>query len=150
MSQYDEERLRRIACSARDTYFNEEQAGKLPNLALIIRDALLEYGRTLAPERTESAAEQSEKSVQAPSGGQPQETAPAADLLPGLERDAERYRARRYTIYKDRLRIEMPQGKNWRPTTFEDFCAEYDAACDKEIEKQATEISRLKGEGSEP
>ena len=89
MSQYDEERLRRIACSARDTYFNEEQAGKLPNLALIIRDALLEYGRTLAPERTESAAEQSEKSVQAPSGGQPQETAPAADLLPGLERAAE-------------------------------------------------------------
>jgi len=70
-------------------------------------------------------------------------------LLPGLERDAERYRARRYTIYKDRLRIEMPQGKNWRPTTFEDFCAEYDAACDKEIEKQATEISRLKGEGSD-
>jgi len=70
---------------------------------------------------------------------------PASPLLPGLERDAERYRARRYTIYKDRLRIEMPQGKNWRPTTFEDFCAEYDAACDKEIEKQATEISRLKG-----
>jgi len=72
---------------------------------------------------------------------------PASPLLPVLERDAERYRARRYTIYKDRLRIEMPQGKNWRPTTFEDFCAEYDAACDKEIEKQATEISRLKGEG---
>jgi len=71
----------------------------------------------------------------------------AADLLPGRERDAERYRARRYTIYKDRLRIEMPQGKNWRPTTFEDFCAEYDAACDKEIEKQPAEISRLKGEG---
>jgi len=43
----------------------------------------------------------------------------------------------------------MPQGKNWRPTTFEDFCAEYDAACDKEIEKQAAEISRIKGEGSD-
>ena len=43
---------------------------------------------SLAPERTESAAEQSEKSVQAPSGGQPQETAPAADLLLGLERAA--------------------------------------------------------------
>ena len=73
---------------------------------------------------------------------------PLYALLPRLERDAERYRARRYTIYKNRLRIEMPQGKNWRPTTFEDFCAEYDAACDKEIEKQATEISRLKGERS--
>ena len=73
--------------------------------------------------------------------------APPSPPLPGLERDAERYRARRYTIYKDRLRIEMPQGKNWRPTTFEDFCAEYDADCDKEIEKQAAEISRLKGEG---
>jgi len=76
--------------------------------------------------------------------------APASPLLPGRERDAERYRARRYTIYKDRLSIEMPQGKNWRPTTFEDFCAEYDAACDKEIEKQAAEISRLMGEGSAP
>jgi len=85
---------------------------------------ILEMQRTLAAQRT------------------------ASPLLPGLERDAERYRARRYTIYKDRLRIEMPQGKNWRPTTFEDFCAEYDAACDKEIEKQATEISRLKGERS--
>jgi len=66
----------------------------------------------------------------------------AAARILVLEADAKRYRARRYTIYKDRLRIEMPQGKNWRPTTFEDFCAEYDAACDKEIEKQAAERSK--------
>ena len=51
-----EQRLHRICCSARDTYFNEEQAGKLPNLALIIRDAVLDYASAWQAGQTEAVA----------------------------------------------------------------------------------------------
>lgn len=41
----DEARIDEIAKFYAAQYWNEEQAGKFPNLGLIIRDALIEYRR---------------------------------------------------------------------------------------------------------
>jgi hypothetical protein len=53
-----------------------------------------------------------------------------------LVKDAERYIARRASVFRTRRQIEMPQGKNWKPTTMDEFNSEYDAQCDKEVAKQ--------------
>lgn len=47
-----------------------------------------------------------------------------------------RYKVRRAAIFQMRLRTEIPGYRNWKPTTVEEFNAEYDASCDKEALEQ--------------
>lgn len=60
-----------------------------------------------------------------------------------LEKDAERHQARRREVYLTRMRLQIYGPR----ITWEDFCLEYDAACDREAEQQAAIDAAQRKEG---